>query len=145
MLPDIPAEQVSAALELVARDILAEASVGQPPVDAFELARRLGLVVARDGASSVRARFVRLGAASVAAGQGAILLADEPRLERRHWAIAHEIGESYAHRVFAALGVSPVEAPASAREEVANQLAGCLLLPREWFLHEGRLGEWDLV
>ena len=38
-----------------------------------------------------------------------ILLRPEPRHERRHWAVAHEIGEHVAHRVFAGWGADPRE------------------------------------
>jgi Zn-dependent peptidase ImmA (M78 family) len=143
MLPDVPEEQVRAIVEGVALQVLAEADVYSPPVDMSLAAERLGIVIARDGASNTRARFVRLGGAS-AVGQATIYLADDPRPERRQWAVAHEIGESQAYRVFDELGVSPTDAPPAAREAVANRLAGCLLLPREWFIADGSVLEWDL-
>jgi predicted transcriptional regulator len=144
MLPEIPEEQVRAAVEGIALEVLAEGDVFGPPVDMGVLAERLGIVVARDGSSETRARFVRIGGAS-AGGQATILLADDPRPERRHWAIAHEIGESQAYRVFSELGVGAADAPPAAREAVANRLAGCLLLPREWFLADGSALDWDLA
>ncbi len=58
--------------------------------------------------------------------------------------MAHEIGELFADRVFDELGVDPREAPSGARETVANQLAGRLLLPREWFGEAGAECGWDL-
>ena len=142
MFGDIPAEQTREAIEQAAREALAEAGVSGPPVDAVEMARRLGLAVARDGVATTRARFVNLGGA---AGIGTIFLADEPRPERRQWAVAHELGEAYAHRVFAELGVDPATDASGAREAVANRFAGCLLLPREWFAAEGAACEWDLA
>jgi Zn-dependent peptidase ImmA (M78 family) len=143
MLPEIPEEQVRAAVEGIARQVLAEGDAFEPPVDASLLARRLGIVVAQDGAADTRARFVRLGGVG-GGGQATILLADDPRPERRQWAVAHEIGESQAHRVFEELGVDPVEALPTAREAVANRLAGCLLLPRDWFIADGYAVDWDL-
>jgi Zn-dependent peptidase ImmA (M78 family) len=143
MLTGIPAEQVRDAVEGVAREILAEAEILGPPVDAVLLAQRLGLVVARDAAVDVRARFVRLGGASNA-GQPTILVADDPRPERRQWAVAHEVGENQAHRVFAELGADPIDAGTGAREAAANRLAACLLLPRQWFLADGKALAWDL-
>jgi Zn-dependent peptidase ImmA (M78 family) len=144
MIAEIPEDQARAAVELIAAETLAEAGVVAPPVDALELAARLGLVVARDSAAGVRARFVRL-AGDDEGGQSAILLADDPRPERRHWAVAHEIGESRAHRVFGELGLDPTDAPPAARESVANRLAGCLLLPRQWLLSAATATDWDLV
>jgi hypothetical protein len=159
MLPEIPDEQLRQALDGVAREVLLAAGLEQPPVDAFRVAEQLGLIVARDrpaphGFAQPRARFVRLGAGARrsestagddgSSNQGAILLADDPRRERRQWAVAHEIGESRAYRVFAELGVDPREAPVAAREGVANQLASSLLLPRDWFLRDGVRVDWDL-
>jgi hypothetical protein len=159
VLPEIPAEQSRQVLDTVAREVLLEAGLEQPPVDAFHVAAQLGLIVARDrpaacGLAQPRARFVRLGASvklsqtspgdDGVANQGTILLADDPRLERRQWAVAHEIGESRAYRVFAELGVDPREAPPAAREAVANRLAGSLLLPRDWFIRDGVRVDWDL-
>jgi hypothetical protein len=113
-------------------------------VDAAGVARRLGLTIVRDGKSALRARFVNLGGAAEHGGQGTIYLANEPRSERRQWAIAHEIAESQAHRVFAELGVDLRDARDGVREAVANRLAGCLLLPRDWFLPAGAACDWDL-
>jgi hypothetical protein len=59
--------------------------------------------------------------------------------------VAHEIGEHCAHRVFAELGLTPVDAPPAAREDVANRLAGRLLLPRKWFVTAGGAVDWDLL
>lgn len=140
MFPEIPEEQLRAVVEGVAFQTLSEASIDQPPVDATLLAERLGMTIARDRAGAPnRARFVCLGGESPT-----ILLADEPRPERRQWAVAHEIGESRAHEVFAALGVDPLDGPPSAREAVANRIAGCLLLPECWLAAYGRAVDWDL-
>ena len=151
MLPEIPAEQFRRVLDVVAREIILEAGLQQPPVDAFHVAEQLGLIVARDqpaarGLASPRARLVRLSASAGPShsSEGTILLADDPRRERRQWAVAHEIGESRAYRVFAELGVDPQEAPVAAREDVANRLASSLLLPRDWFLRDGVRVDWDL-
>ncbi|NOY30479.1 MAG: ImmA/IrrE family metallo-endopeptidase [Planctomycetes bacterium] len=144
MWSEIPPEQFAAAVDTCAREVLAEGSIAGPPVDALLLARRLELLVARDSSMEGRARFVRLGQGG-GAGKGTILLADEPRAERRHWAIAHEVGESVAHRVFAALGIPLVDIPVAGRERVANQLASGLLLPHDWFAADGNALDWDLL
>lgn len=143
MSPDIPKEQICSAVDRLAHEVLAEAEVVNPPVDALLLAKRLGILVAQDAAAKHRARFVRLGGAQ-SSPQPAILLADERRPERRHWAVAHEIGECFAYRVFQELGVDPSDAPAAARESVANRLAGCLLLPNDWFFTAGMAADWSL-
>jgi len=147
MLAEIPTEQFATVIEAVAGELLAEAEWRRPPVDALAVARRLRLVVASDHSMDVRARFVRLHSSGAygGAGRGTILLADDPRRERRQWAVAHEIGESAAHRVFAQLGVALVDIPPQARERVANHLANCLLLPRDWLRDDGEAVAWDLL
>jgi len=145
MLAEIPSEEFAAALDACAADILWEAAVESSPVDAELVAQRLGLVVAQDETMVCRGRFVRLTDQVFAApGQGTILVSPAERPERRQWALAHEIGESVAHRVFAALGVRSAAAEPDARELVANHLAGCLLLPRRWFSVDGPALDWDL-
>lgn len=143
MLTEIPAEQFSSTVEEVARAVLSEVEWDRPPVNLREVASRLDLVVARDTAMDVRGRFVRLNETG-RASQGTILIADDPRPERTQWAIAHEVGESIAHRVFVRLGISLSDIPPSGREQVANHLASCLLLPREWFAEDGEAVGWDL-
>lgn len=145
MLPELTREEFALVLRDVAADLLCGAGVAAPPVDAIAVAARLGLIVAEDARQSGRARYVRLGRAGGQVGQPAILVRPEPRPERRQWAVAHEIGEHMAWRVFAALGVDPTEAPALARERVANSLAGQILVPQAWFTAAGSQCGWDLA
>lgn len=143
MLTEIPVEQQAEVINDCVREILAEAGVDHPPVDALLMAERLGLVVAQDHQSDVRARFVRVGQPN-RSGRGTILLADDPRPERRQWAVAHEIGEFAAHRVFAQVGIDPTELVSAEREQMANHLANAVLLPFEWFRADGFALDWDL-
>jgi Zn-dependent peptidase ImmA (M78 family) len=59
--------------------------------------------------------------------------------------VAHEIGETLAHRVFEDLAVDPREVSPSAREQIANQLAARLLLPKTWFAVDAAACGWDLA
>jgi hypothetical protein len=146
MLSEIPADEFAAALDACAAAVLWEAGVAEPPVDAMVVAERIGLVVAYNGTLAGRGRLVELAdPRGGAAGQGTIVVGPAERPERLQWAVAHEIGESVAYRVFAALDVSPDVAPENAREQVANHLASCLLLPRVWFAADGPQLEWDLL
>lgn len=144
MLPEITPEELSASLDEVAVEVLDEAGVDGPPVDALWIARRLGITIARDERQRGRARYVRLGDARGHEPRPTILLRPEPRLERRHWAVAHEIGEHVAHRVFRRLSVDPREAAAHARENTATHLASRILLPGPWFRVDGPECAWDL-
>jgi hypothetical protein len=146
MLSEIPDDEFAAALDACAAEVLWEAGVTEPPVDALAVADGLGLVVAHDLAMSHRGRFVRLAECEGrGGGQGTIVVGEAQRPEREQWAVAHEIGESVAYRVFDRLGVAFDEALTTAREMVANRLASCLLLPRRWFAVDGRELDWDLL
>jgi len=145
MLAEIPADQFAAALDACAAEVLWEAGVAEPPVDATQVAERIGLVVAHNDALACRGRLVEL--ADPRGGsrqQGTIVVGPAERPERLQWAVAHEIGESIAYRVFAALGVRPDTAPDNTREQVANHLASGLLLPSNWFAADGPQLDWDL-
>jgi hypothetical protein len=144
MLPELTQDEFSAALDAVAGGVLDAAGQHAPPIDAVELARALGLALAWDTDQPGRGRVVRLSGFSGTQPRGSILLRPEPRRERLQWATAHEIGETCACQVFDHLGIDPREAPSGAREMVANQLAGRLLLPREAFVDDGRNTGWDL-
>jgi hypothetical protein len=160
MLPEFTREELAAGLDAVVDELLREAGLTRPPVDAFALARALRIAVAWDDRQDGRARYVRLGDLSAVTPtmqawcpvtstldrpRAAILLRPDPRFERQHWAVAHEIGEHVAYRVFARWGVDPRETAPNAREQVANSLAGRLLLPTVWFEADGCACDWDLV
>lgn len=144
MLIEVPPEEYAAVLDDLATQVLAEAGICGPPVDPYLLARHQGITVAEDAAQAGRGRYVRLGGWRGHCPRPAVLLRPEERPERAHWALAHEIGEHLAHRVFMQLSVTPREAPGNARESVANHLAGRLLVPSAWFLQDGIASEWDL-
>ncbi len=144
MLPELTAEETADGLDSVAMEILHAAGVTSPPIDAFVVAAALGISVAMDDRQQGRARYVRLAGYRRSSPQAAILVHSDPRVERQQWAVAHEIGEHAAYRAFNYLGVDPCETGPNARETVANQLAGRLLLPSEWFAADAAVCHWDL-
>jgi len=145
MLCEITREELSAGLDTVAMEVLRGAGIERPPVDAIALARRLGVTVAWDDRQRGRARYVRLRGTKGRGPRPTILLRPEPRRERRQWAVAHEISEHVAHRVFALLLIDPREAAPNARERVAVHLASRLLLPGLWFAVDAPACNWDLL
>src|SRR2546429_336022 len=110
MLPELTQDEVAAGLECVAAMALAQAELEEPPVNAIALAQALGLGVSFDDDQSGRARTVRLRACR-GESHGSILVHSDPRLERLHWAVAHEIGEHLAASAFQQLGMDVREAP----------------------------------
>ena len=145
MLAEIASEELSDCLDEVAMEVIDTARVAGPPVDTLAVARALGITVAGDDRQSCRARFVRLRSGGRGRERPTIFLRPEPRLERRHWAVAHEIGEHTAYRVFAKLGIDAREVAPNMREDVANYLAGRILLPAQWFAADGSNYGWDLA
>jgi Zn-dependent peptidase ImmA (M78 family) len=147
MFADISPRDWSHALETTAEELLWEADVHEPPVDAFLVAMRLGLVVTEDPTLPTRAQFVRLAAGSEAehVGVPTIVVGENDRFERRQFAVAHEIGEFAAVRLFDRLAINPQRVPQGSREQVANALAGRLLLPGRWFRKAGLECDWDLL
>ena len=145
MLPEFTHEELAAGLDRVVDDLLAKARIESPPVDAFAIARMLGIAVALDDRQEGRARYVRLSGCHWPHRRATILLRSEPRRERQHWAVAHEIGEHVACHVFAEWGVDPRKTVPNAREAVANNLAGRLLLPTAWFTADAAAWQWDLL
>jgi hypothetical protein len=144
MLPELTQDEYALALDSVAAEVLVARDDVGPPVDALVLARSLGMAVAWDERQRGRGRVVRLREFGGEQSRGSILLRPDPRPERLQWAVAHEIGEMVAHRVFARLSVDPREAPPGAREAVSNQLAGRLLLPHDELCEAGSGCDWDL-
>ncbi len=156
MWPEIPSEEWTAVLDETAKEVLAASAVTQPPIDPVLIASRLGMVVALDNRQAGRARCITMPGhasrasprplrATRASSQSVILLRDDPRPERRHWAVAHEIGEQICHRVFAKLSLDAGETT-ELREHVANLLASRILLPSAAFRDayqscDGDLGE----
>src|SRR5262245_21875894 len=101
MRPEIPPEEFAAALDMCVDGILWETDVNAPPVDTLLVAGRLGMVVAQDRGLDVRARFARLANEhGTGGGQATIVVGPAERPEREQWAVAHEIGESVAYRIF---------------------------------------------
>jgi len=144
MLPDLTVEELVAGLDWVAENTLAGTGITMPPVDAFQLARALGITIAWDERQTCRARYVRLGGRESRKHRAVILLRPDPRPERLHWAVAHELGEHLAWRVFERWRVEPCELSAETREHTANCLARRLLLPSRWFAVDGQSLGWDL-
>lgn len=145
MLAEIPTDELTEVLDDCVARLLWEAGIDRPPVDARLLAERAGLVVAIHRQLPARAQFVRLAVDSPRReGQGTIVVGPAERPEREQWAIAHEVGESVSWDVFSRLGVCGNDAPPNVREAVANRVASCILLPRRWFVADGRAFDWDL-
>ncbi len=133
------------ALDGIAAEILKRAGVKRLPVNAIDIAGRLGYRVLWDRGQTGRARIAAVRAGPSRRSQPAIFLRPDPRPERIQWAVAHEIGEQFAAEVGQRLGIDTNETAANQRERVANLLATRLLLPIHWFARDSMACDFDLV
>lgn len=116
-----------AALDARVCQLLDEARVNQPPVDAIRVAHCLGIGVICDTSQQPRGRQARVG------GRVSIFIRPDDRRERLQWAVAHELGETLACELFQGAGFEPDEVDPPSRERGANLAASRLLLPSVWF------------
>jgi hypothetical protein len=137
-------EQLAVILDETAGELLESARWRRPAVDAVDVARRIGLAVARDRKLNGRARYVRLSLGRGRA-RGAIFVGEADRPERLQWAVAHELGEYAVHRVYYKAGIAPGGDEPHMREQLANELARRILLPRRPFEKTGAECNWDLT
>ncbi|GAB6166963.1 hypothetical protein JCM19992_29630 [Thermostilla marina] len=172
MIAEVTTWEFARAVEATAVDLLTEAGIDRPPVDAFVIAKHLNITVVFDRRQSERARLVRLHTAvSPGSGSGTtasstayelaacsasartesrpsnrpvIALKPEERPERLHWAVAHELGETLAWKVFAQLSADIREVTPHLREATANRFANSLMLPERWFFDDAVACDWDL-
>ncbi|MEX2141853.1 MAG: hypothetical protein WD894_21485 [Pirellulales bacterium] len=133
------------ALDETVAEILRRTGVKRPPVNAIEVAQRLGCPVLWDKSQSGRARIGTVRGGPGRRPQSAIFLRPDPRPERIQWAVAHEIGEQCAAEVYRRLAIEVSESAADSREQIANALATRLLLPSNWFTHDAMIMDFDLV
>lgn len=139
MIENLPREDVLAAVDRLVEEVLAEAGVTGPPVDAIALAQgHLGMVVCLDKRQPQRGRAQRGG------GQQQIFLRPEPTEERHQWTVAHEIGEHFKPALLEGLRVPPDETRAMTGESLANLFAHHLLVPTRWFAADARALDFDV-
>jgi Zn-dependent peptidase ImmA (M78 family) len=127
-------------VDLAVAELLADAGVDAPPVDAIAIAQRhLGMVVCLDKRQTQRGRAQR------GAGCRRIYLRPEPTVERHQWTVAHEIGEHLKPSLLSRLGVEPADAKAMMGESLANLFAHRLLVPTRWYAEDAPAFDYDLL
>lgn len=116
----ISAETASwqAAAEQLASQVLELAGFQEGPIDAFQLARKLGYHVIYDQKQAGRGRLKQI------AGRTTIFLRPQDRPERMHWALCHEVGETLVWRLLNRS--TPI---------LATSRPGCANRPPTFWLH----------
>ncbi len=142
---ELTQEEVGLQVDRAVEALLEAAGCVRPPVDALQLARRhLGLAVCLDRRQPQRGRAQRSN------GRGHIFLRPEPRLERRQWAVAHEIGEHLKLHLFLRLGLTADNLgdlgglDRMTGESLADLFAQRLLVPQRWLAADARALDYEL-
>ena len=136
--PDLTPHDLTSAVDVLVGELLAEAGIDQPPIDALALARSSGVTVVTDRRQQTRARSKRV------AGQPVIILRPDDRPERIQWAVAHELGELLAVSALAKSLLDVDDLSPRGREQLANLFATRLLLPTRSFLRDVERLDSDL-
>lgn len=126
------------ACDTVVDEKLERVGLKNPPVDAFDVAKSLGVEVVLSEHLLRRTRWRRTDC------QSTIFLKPDKNTARMHWQIAHELGEMLVPEVVLATGhQTPIGG--LLREQIANELAGRMLLPRRWFFEAMEREDFDLL
>jgi hypothetical protein len=141
---EVTQDEFAALIDQTVAAILRRTGVRRPPVDAVEVARRLGYQVLWDDAQQGRARIAEVRRSPGRRPCTAIFLRRDPRPERVQWAVAHELGEACSADVFRRLGVAEHDSSANHREQLASTIATRLLLPSKWFARDSVEMEFDI-
>jgi Zn-dependent peptidase ImmA (M78 family) len=140
MTEELPREEVVRVVDRMVEELLANAGVVEPPVDAIKLAQGpLGMVVCLDNRQQQRGRAQR------AAGQKQIYIRPEPTEERHQWTVAHEIGEHLKSKLLERLDIDAGETRPMAGESLANLFAHRLLVPSAWYFADAPAFDYDLL
>ncbi len=139
-MDDRPREEVVSVLDQIVEELLAQAGVEGPPVDAIALAQRhLGMTVSLDSRQQERGRVQRAGR------RPQIFLRPEPTEERHQWTVAHEIGRHLRDQIHERLNLTREEARTLTGESLSNLFSSRLLVPTVWFATDAPAMAYDLL
>jgi hypothetical protein len=128
---DLSREEVAQRVDRAVAQLLAEAGVAKPPVDAVALGRdHLGL---------------NLDEARRPRGRKSGLPRPEPTEERWQWEAAAAIGQHLKPALLRALGIDPDERRPMMGVSLANLFAERLLAPTRWFAADAAACGYDLA
>jgi len=140
MAEELIRDEVLAVIDRMVNELLDQAGIIEPPVDAIALAQRhLGITICLDQSQSQRGRAQRAG------GKQQIYLKPEPTEERHQWTVAHEVGEHLKPSLMERLGLEPAEVKVMSGESLANLFAYRLLVPGCWFAGDARDADFNLL
>lgn len=139
MLDDMTREEVVAVLDTLVDQLLGEAGVSGPPVDAISLAQKhLGMTIVMDRNQADRGRAQRTG------GRQRIYLRPEPLEERHQWTVAHEIGQHLKDEIQSQLSIDEEQAKTLMGESLNTLFCSRLLVPFMWFRDDAKALDYSL-
>ncbi|MGF1582388.1 MAG: ImmA/IrrE family metallo-endopeptidase [Gemmataceae bacterium] len=139
-MDDRPREEIVAALDDIVSELLDQAGVSEPPVDAIALAQsHLGIPVSLDTRQEPRGRVQRIGR------RPRIYLRPEPTEERHQWTVAHEIGRHFKSQIHERLDLDPEEAKALTGDSLHTLFSSRLLVPTIWFAEDAKALDFNLL
>jgi Zn-dependent peptidase ImmA (M78 family) len=140
MFDDMAREDVVAVLDKLVEELLGEAGVTGPPVDAIALAQKhLGMTVVLDSRQHERGRVQRAGR------KPQIFLRPEPTEERHQWTVAHEIGQHLKEEIKTQLHLEPEQAKTLTGESLNTLFSSRLLVPSLWFAQDAKDLDYNLL
>ncbi len=133
MNEDLSREEIHSLVDRAIEEMLSEAAMQAPPVDALVLARLLGIAV------EPRPKGPRAGL------KKDFLTPPAPTPEAKQWLAAQAIGEHLKPALLQRLGVPPEQKRLLMGESLATLIASHLLLPTAWFGDDARALDYDIL
>ena len=130
MNEDLSRDEIHSIVDHTVEEMLSEAAMQTPPVDALALARHLGLAIEPRPKAKVKKDF---------------LAPLDPTTEAKQWLAAQAIGEHLKPSLLQRLGIVPEQKRLLLGESLATLVASHLLLPAAWFGDDARALEYDVL
>lgn len=140
MKDDMPREEVIAVLDEIVEDLLDQADIAGPPVDAIALAQKhLDIKVLQDSRQEERGRVQRAGK------KPQIFVRPEPTEERHQWTVAREICQHFKQQILERLNLDKEEAKGLTGESLYTLFSSRLLVPTQWFAADAAAANYNLL
>ncbi len=129
MIDELPPEELLGAVDRLVREVLDEAALREPPVDAVALALQ----------------FLPPQEQRPRRGQRRPAVAQEQTEEQKQWAAARQLGRHLKDVLLERLGVAEEAARGLPGATLVNLFAPRLLLPADWFAADAAALDYDVL
>jgi hypothetical protein len=140
MVEELSRDDLTQSIDQVVQELLAEAGVEGPPVDAVAIAQSpLGMTISDEPRATGRGRGRK------PAGEKVLFLPPGASLEERQRLAADAVGEHFRPLVLERLGFDPAGKRPFLGESLSGLFAARLLLPTQWFRGDAASCSSDLA